>query len=155
MGALDAHTHDHLKGVLHIGHIGGHTGDQAGGGIFVQVGKGEALDICKHSPAQVAGKAAAGLGSQASGAGAEKQGKHRHEHHQQTGAVHIGHVPLLHPVVDDGGHHQRDEHLHHHFQHHKDGREDGDPFEFPQMGKQCFEHRDLLKIEKYSKLLWS
>jgi len=45
-----AHTHalHHLEGVLQVGHVGGHTGDEAGGGEFVDVGEGVVLDVLIH-----------------------------------------------------------------------------------------------------------
>ena len=60
-GAADAHTDHHLKGHLQIRHIGGQTGDNAGGGEFVDVGKVEGLDIVEHVMAQVPGKAGTGM----------------------------------------------------------------------------------------------
>ena len=46
-----------MIGVLHIGHVGGHPGDQAGGAVLVDVGKGEGLYIFIYSFPQVAGQA--------------------------------------------------------------------------------------------------
>ena len=53
----DRHAQQHLVGVLDIRHIGGHAGDKARRGVFVNVGKAEGLDVAEHRAAQVAGKA--------------------------------------------------------------------------------------------------
>jgi len=53
----DRHAQQHLVGVLDIRHIGGHAGDKARRGVFVDVGKAEGLDVAEHRAAQVAGKA--------------------------------------------------------------------------------------------------
>ena len=62
-----------LEGHLHIRDIGGQTGDDAGGGKLVNVGKGEVLHIVVHVLPQVFGKPRRGLRRCFAGHGAEKQ----------------------------------------------------------------------------------
>ena len=71
--AIDLHRHEqrkdqhdraahrnagaHLKGVLHVGNVGGQTGDDRTGGELINVGKREILHIVVHIVTQIAGKA--------------------------------------------------------------------------------------------------
>ncbi len=53
---------DHLIGVLHVGHIRGQPGDQAGGGKAVNIGEGVVLHMVEHLLPQIFRKAGGGLG---------------------------------------------------------------------------------------------
>ena len=52
-GRFGRHPQDHHNGVLHVHYVRGHAGDQAVGGEFVDVGKGEVLDARKHGVPQI------------------------------------------------------------------------------------------------------
>ncbi len=56
-GRADRYPQDHLVGVLDVGDVGGHTGDQAGGTVLVDVRKGKGLHLGVDGVPQVAGKA--------------------------------------------------------------------------------------------------
>ena len=43
-----SHTDDHLIGILDIGNVGGHTGDQAGCGKMVDIQERKILYLIKH-----------------------------------------------------------------------------------------------------------
>ena len=70
-GAAHGGADDHHVGHLHVGDVGGQTGDQAGDRELIDVLKGIALDFVEHILSQVAGKAAAGGGTGLAGQGAE------------------------------------------------------------------------------------
>ena len=112
----DGDAKDHLIGVLHVGHIGGHTGDQPGGAVLVDVGKREGLHLGVEGVPQVAGKAGGSLGGKSSGQGAEAQAQKRHDNHQSAIAVDLPQIAGLNALVDDGGGDKGDEQLHHHLQ---------------------------------------
>ena len=66
-GGAEGGAHQHHIGHLHVGHVGGQPGDQAGGGKFVDVAKGKPLDIIKQVLTQVFGKATGGGGTKMAG----------------------------------------------------------------------------------------
>ena len=101
-GAGEHHEH-HLEGVLHVAHVGGHAGDQAGGGEAVDVGERERLDVFEHVLAQVAGEARARAGAVLPGLDAADSRQQRHDQHLRADdrdAAHVAHGDAL---VDDGG----------------------------------------------------
>ena len=73
----DGHADDHHKGHLHVDHIGGHTGHQAGYRKLVDVLKGIILNAVKHVLAQVAGKACGRCGAGVACRDAEDQATRR------------------------------------------------------------------------------
>ena len=109
-----AHHQDHLEGVLHVGHVRGQARDQAGGGEFVDVGKGKALDVFKHRLAQVAGEARARPRAELVGLHAKAHGQQRHGGHQQADFYDVRHVARGDAVVDDRRGHVRDQNLQDH-----------------------------------------
>ena len=69
----DGHADDHHEGHLHIHHIRGHTGNQAGHREFVDVLKGIILDAVEHVLAQVTRKTGGSGGAGVAGRDAENQ----------------------------------------------------------------------------------
>ena len=123
-GRADRHTQNHLVGVLQVGDVGGHTGDQAGGGKFVDVGKAEGLDVFEHRTAQVAGVAGGGTGTQHTAHNAEEQTHSGCHDHPAANAVDDGQVAGGDAVVNDGGHQLRQDHLHDDLADHTNRRQD-------------------------------
>ena len=72
---------DHLAGVLHVGHIGGHPGDKAGGAVAVDVGEGEGLHLLINPFPQVAGQAGGRLCRVPAGQDAARQAQQSHGQH--------------------------------------------------------------------------
>ena len=117
------HPQNHLVGVLQVGDVGGHAGDKARGGILVDVGKTEGLDVAEHGPAQVAGKAGGGLGAQHTAHDAEEQTHRRRHHHDAADAVDVAEVACGDAIVNDGGHQTGNDHLHDDLSNHHDRRQ--------------------------------
>ena len=94
---------DHHKGLLHIGDVGGHAGDQAGHAELVDVGKGKGLNVGVNGLPQVGGQAGGGAGGKAAGGGAEDQAEQGHDHQNGAVAVHRGQVAGLQALSDQPG----------------------------------------------------
>ena len=89
-GKANGAPDDHHKGHLHVGHVGGHTGDQRRGGKAVNVGKGEVLNVVEHIPSQIPG-IAGGCGCGGGACNPSKEQGKASQHHEN------------HTVADDGG----------------------------------------------------
>ena len=89
-GKANGAPDDHHKGHLHVGHVGGHTGDQRRGGKAVNVGKGEVLNVVEHIPSQIPG-IAGGCGCGGGACNPSKEQGKTSQHHEN------------HTVADDGG----------------------------------------------------
>ena len=137
-----AHTHalHHLEGILQVGHVGGHTGDEAGGGEFVDVGEGVVLDILIHRIAQVAGKAGGRLGGVLAGQNAQQQGDGRHCEGEQAVFDDGVHIALFNAKVDDERHDGGQQDVHECFQCGKHRRQDSGASVFAQMGSKLLYH---------------
>ena len=114
---------NHLEGILNVGHVGGHARDQTGGGVFVDVGEREALDVAVHAIAQVRGKAGGGVGRRVCADGAENQRQHCHRHHQEAIAVNRAGVAALNAILHQARHRHGNQHFHDDFQRGKNRRE--------------------------------
>ena len=120
-GGPGAHPQDHHVGVLHVGHVGGQAGDETGGAELINVGEREGLDVFVHGLAQIPGQACGGPGAELGSQDAHNEAEHRQDQHQHAGALDVAQVPGGDPLVDDGGHEQRDDHLHDDLQQHHNG----------------------------------
>ena len=121
----DGHTQNHLVSVLDVGHVGGHTGDQTGGGIFIDIGKTECLDIAVHGAAQIAGVTGGSTRTKHTAQHAEQQAKGRCHDHPAANAVNVGKIADGNAIINDGGHQLGDDHFHHHFADHAQRGQDG------------------------------
>ena len=131
---------DHLIGDLHVGHVGGQTGDQAGGGKVVNIGEGKALNVDVKVPPQVAGKTGGGGGRPGPGHQAEDQAQDHQDDHDEP-QLHQGiHVAAVDALVNDLGGEEGQQDLQHHFQGGKEGSLPGGAFVFPQTLVQGFYH---------------
>ena len=128
-----AHALDHLEGVLHIGHVGGHAGDKACGGELVDVGERIMLDVLIHGIAQVAGKAGGCLGGVFAGQNAQRQRDHSHQKGEQAILEDGVHIALFNALIDDEGHDGGQKHIHHGFQSGKERCQDCGAFILAQM----------------------
>ena len=128
-----AHALDHLEGVLHVGHVGGHAGDQTGRGVFVDVGEGKMLDVLVHRVAQVAGKAGGSLGGKFAGQHTQQQRNGGHQEGEQTVFDDGVHVALFNALVDDKGHDGGQQNVHDRFQCGNDRCQDRGAFVLAQM----------------------
>ena len=131
---------DHLISVLHVGYVRGQTRDQAAGGEFVDVGKGIFLHMTVHVPAQVLGKPGRGRGGVLACQRAEAQRHQRRQDQNQTCFEDVGHVAAVDAPVDQVGHDQRNDYLHHHLQGYKNRRLDGCALKLPNAFHQAFYH---------------
>ena len=123
-GGTHAHALDHLERVLQVGHVGGHTGDQTGRGILVDVGEREMLDVLIHRIAQVACKAGGCRGSKPAGQHAQQQGNGRHQEGEQAVLDNGVHIALFNALVNDHGHDGGQQHIHDGFQSREDRCQD-------------------------------
>ena len=121
----DGHTQNHLVSVLDVGHVGGHTGDQTGGGIFIDIGKAECLDIAVHGAAQISGVTGGSTRTKHTAQHAEQQAKGRCHDHPAANAVNVGKIAGGNAIINDGGHQLGDDHFHHHFADHAQRGQDG------------------------------
>ena len=140
----DGHAQQHLIGVLDVGNVGGHTGDQTGGRVFIDVGKAEGLDIFKHAAAQIAGKTGGGMGAKHGTQNAKQQTKQRCNDHLGTNDVDDLHIAGGDAIVNDGSHQFGDDHLHDNLADHKDRRQDRDQAESLCLTSECFQQVSLL-----------
>ena len=76
---------DHHVRHLHIGHVGGQPGDQAGHGELVDVFEGVPLNFVEHILAKVTCKTTAGCGAGRTGQCAESQ--RQRGHCQQSNSI--------------------------------------------------------------------
>ena len=137
-GRTHRHAQQHLVGVLDVGDVGGHAGDQARGGVLVNVGKAEGLDVAEHAAAQVAGKARGRVGAGHRAQNAEQQAEQRRDDHLCADGVDDLHIARRDAVVNDGGHQLRDDHFHDDLRDHKDRRQHGDQAEALGFTSECF-----------------
>ena len=128
-----AHALDHLERILHVGHIGGHTGDKARRGELVDVGEGIVLDVLIHGIAQIAGKAGGCLGGIFTGQNAQQQSNGCHQESEQAVLDDGMHVALFNAQVDDEGHDGGQKHIHDGFQSGKERCQDCGAFVLAQM----------------------
>ena len=128
-----AHALDHLERILHVGHVGGHTGDKARRGELVDVGEGIVLDVLIHGIAQIAGKAGGCLGGIFTGQNAQQQRNGCHKKGEQTILDDGVHIALFNAQVNDKGHDGGQQHIHHGFQGCKERCQDCGAFVLAQM----------------------
>ena len=124
-GAAHRDADNHHKGHLHVGHIGGQTGDDTAGGKFINVGKRKLLYTVVHFPPQIAGKAGGRPGGKAAGQCAQQQGHQRHEHNQNAILENAGHIARLDTLIQQLARHHGNQHVKGHFTDHEDGGKDG------------------------------
>ena len=120
MGARTATRIDHLEGHLHIGDIGGHPGDDAGGGEFIDVREGEVLHIVVHILAQILGKASRGLCRKASRKHTQCQRRQAGKHQLEPDFIDIIHIAGGDAKVDEMGDEHGDHYIHRHLCHNQD-----------------------------------
>ena len=135
----DGHAQQHLVGVLDVGHVGGHTGDQTGRGVLVNVGKAERLDVAEHTAAQVPCETCGRMGTEHGPQDAHQQTDESGHQHFGTHRIDDLHVAGGHTVVHDGGHQFGDDHFHDHFADHTDRRQDRDQAESLGLTPKCLE----------------
>ena len=128
-----AHPLDHLERVLHVGHVGGHTGDKAGGGVFVDVGERVMLDALIHGVAQIACKARGSIGGKAARQHTQQQRESGHQEREQAIFEDGVHIALLDALIDDERHDGGKQDIHDRFQRGKERRHDGRAFVLAQM----------------------
>ena len=130
----------HLIGVLQVGHVRRHAGDQPGRAELVDVGKGEGLHVFIDGVAQVAGKA--GGGGRGVRAGTDAKHEAQTGEQQDDGAIqqNAPHAARLDATVDDGGGDERDQDFHQHFQRRVQRRQNGIPAVVADVSAEGFEH---------------
>ena len=128
-----AHPLDHLERVLHVGHVGGHTGDKACGGELINVGKRIMLDVLIHGIAQISGKAGGCIGGKAARQHTQQQRESGHQEREQTIFEDGVHIALLDALIDDERHDGGKQDIHDRFQRGKERRHDGRAFVLAQM----------------------
>ena len=120
-GTAHRDPNDHHKGHLHVGHIGGQTGNDTAGGELVNVGKGKLLDAVVHLPAQVAGEAGGRPGGKPARQSAQQQGDEGHGNYRDAILQDMGHAARLDALIQQLAGHQRDQHIEGHLADDKDG----------------------------------
>ena len=124
------HTQDHLVRILNVGHIRSQTSYQTCCGKFVNIGKGKRLNIGVHGFTQISGKTCGCpcsiLSSQQSGT----QTDHCYYNHADTHYKDMLHVTRIDAIINNGCHHQRNEHFHRHFNNHTNRCLNGICFKF-------------------------
>ena len=107
-----AHTENHLVSVLQVGYIGGKSCYQSCGGILINVGKGEGLDVGIHRLSQVFGKTGGCPRTVFASHNSGKQTDSGNHYHQCAANVNVPHVARCHAIVNDGCHEQGNNHFH-------------------------------------------
>ena len=110
-GTAHRDADDHHEGHLHVGYVGGQAGDDAAGGVLINIGKGKFLDVGVHLPPQVAGQAGGRLGREPAGKGAQQQGHQGHGDDRQTVEGDVVHAASLHALVQQPAGHGRDQYV--------------------------------------------
>ena len=141
-----AHAGQHLEGVLDVGDVGGHAGDQARGGELVDVGEGIVLDPLEHGVAQVAGIARRGPRRAAAGRQAQQQRKGGHQQGEHAVLDDGVHIAFFDALVDDVGHQKREKNVHDGLERGQERRDDGSAPVLAEMGGQFFQHGAYLLI---------
>ena len=111
-----ADTHQHLIGVLHVGDVGGQTGDDTGGGKLVDVGERILLHLVVHIVAQIACKTGRSHRRKMAGTAAEDQRQNGADGQQHAVIPDGGHASPINTFVHQIGNQHRNNDLHHHFQ---------------------------------------
>ena len=144
-----AHPLDHLEGVLHVGHVGGHAGNKTCRREFVDVGKRVMLDIFIHGIAQISGKAGGCLGGILARQHAQHQRNGCHQKGKQAVADDSVHIALFNALVDDKGHDGGQQHIHNGFQRSKERCLDRGGFILAQMRHKLFDHLSSLLLNLF------
>lgn len=83
-GSAHQHADDHHIGHLHVGDVGGETGDQPRRGESVKIGEAEILHFVVYLLPDVGAESRGGIGGKFARKYAEKQGKQSHDHHHDA-----------------------------------------------------------------------
>ena len=124
---------DHHEGILHVGDVGGHTGDQAGYAELVDVGEGKGLDVVVDGLPQVGRQAGGGAGREFAGRRAEGQAQQSQNHHYDSVTVNHRQIGLLQAPVNDDRGDKGQQDLHDDFQGAKPDAQECVPLEAPKL----------------------
>ena len=130
----------HLESTLDAGHVRGHPRDEPGRGEFVDIRKGETLDVLIHRQAQVRREAGAAVGGEPAGQDAEQEAQAGDADHHRPVPVHVRQAPRADALVDDGRRHIRDQHAHDHLQGRPQRGQQGRGLVLPDLLEYGFEH---------------
>ena len=119
---------DLLEGLLQVLNVGGHAGDQTGGGKAVDVGEGKPLHVAIHRLAKVGGKTRRCHRRAAASQNAQRQADHGHDDHQASIAIDCLHVACIQAKVDQLCRDVGNQHVHHDLQSRKHRCEHRSPF---------------------------
>ena len=115
-GGPHRHTNHHHKGVLHVGDVGGHAGDQSGDAELVDVGKGKGLNARIDGLSEIGGQSGGRAGGVLTSQSAKQQAHQSQHHHDDTVAVHHWQIGLLQPLIHEPCRDEGQEDLHQNLQ---------------------------------------
>ena len=139
-GASDSGADDHHKRHLHVGHVGGHTGDQGRGGEFVDVDKREGLNFLEDVVSEVFGEARGRLGAGEARHTAATQRDDRHERENQSCLCHTLDAVARVDAVDQIRRDKGDQTLNNRFHYNENERDESGFFVLSYAFCQLFEH---------------
>ena len=119
------HADGHLKGLLDVGDVVGHAGDEGRGGELIRVLEGEVLHRAEDRVLQVHGEARGGPGAEDDPQHAQEHGPQGEQDHDAAHTVYVPRVPQADAVVDEQGHVPGNEHLEDHLADHAQDGKDG------------------------------
>ena len=128
----DRHTHEHLKGVLHVRDVRRQARDDGRSGKLIDVGKRKGLHIVVHVLAQVCSKTDRSARCDTRREHAGRELERRQQQQKRTELPDRRHTAALNTKVNEVGHIQRDHDLKHDLQRREQDRHERGAFVFPQ-----------------------
>ena len=140
---------NHLIGVLQVRHVRRQPCDERRDRKAVDVGKRKRLHVVEHVVPQIARKAGRRLGGVFAREHAECERQHAKHHEQTARFQNVVHIADRHTEVEEFAHIIRDQHLHDHFERHKQRRQNRRELILADAKTKSFDHRLPPPVESY------